>query len=208
MEMAAAGPELDAEELLRFALESTDDHETAIGYLKRALAIAPDDGRLHYLLGAAHAGLGLHERAIGELTHAISLAPHLFAAHFQLGLLHLTRNDLDSALRAWRPLDQLDPAEPLALFRSGLVHMATGDFDECIEDLRQGIAASPEGDSLARSMQGAVMEAEAAIAQGQGSPRVRIPVAPRTAPAGVTAKAAEPQHVLLNAYKQRQDKPE
>lgn len=48
---------LDAEELMHLALGAMDaeNNEEAITYLKRALALAPEEGKLHHLLGAGHA---------------------------------------------------------------------------------------------------------------------------------------------------------
>jgi len=84
--------------------------------------------------------------------------------------------------------------------------MANEEFEECIRDLRQGIAASAEADSLARVMERAIVEAETAIGQGRENPQTgerKLAILLRSSTAGSAAAAAEPSHVLLNAYKQR-----
>lgn len=63
-----ASARLDADELLHLALNAAqaNRHEEAITSLKRALDISPNDARMHYMLGAEHAQIGLHDRAVEE----------------------------------------------------------------------------------------------------------------------------------------------
>src|ERR1043165_7102337 len=108
---SAEGPEgqLDAEELMHLALGAMerDRDDEALAYLKRAIALAPDSGLLHHLLGALYAEPGMIDRAIFEMTQAITHVPQLKMARFQLGLLHFTSGDLESAENVWAPLGEL-----------------------------------------------------------------------------------------------------
>jgi tetratricopeptide (TPR) repeat protein len=181
--------ELDALELLHLALQAMEEHRDAdaIGFLKRGIALDPTEGRLHYLLGALHAQLGMYERATEELQRAVQHAPEIDMAHFQLGLLHLTAGDLDKATGAWAPLDRLAPEEPLALFVAGMLKLTDERYDECIELLRRGIAANDEHEALNRDMQRVIETAgrardESAKTQGESADN----------PA---------QHVLLSGYR-------
>ena len=156
----------DAEELLHLALaamrENRDDD--AIAHLKRGIAVAPDDGNLHYLLGSLHAQAGRHERAIDEMSKAVRLAPQLETARFQLGLLQLTSGGVDAAVATWSALDALDAGHPLRLFKTGLLHLVRDEFAECIDALRRGIADNDRHPALNRDMQRVVGKAEAALA--------------------------------------------
>lgn len=180
-----------------------DRSEEAITFLKRALVLAPNDGRLHFLLGAVHAEIGLDERAIAELSRAVELAPELLTAHFQLGTLFLKRGDVDRAAQAWRPLDALDRSHPLAMFKSALTCLAEGDYTQCIAQLRQGLAGDELNDAIHSEMREVLARAEAFVAAGN-----QVPPAPSALDSD-TAGAPAPErknfdshHVLLAGYEQ------
>lgn len=185
--------DLDAQELLHLALKAMEEQRDAeaIGLLKRGIALDPDDGRLHYLLGAMHAQLGMVERAVGELQHAVVLAPHIEMAHFQLGLLQLTRGDVDEARASWSALETLEAEHPLALFRAGMLSLVEDDVDACIAKLRRGIELNHEHEALSRDMERVIHAAEQA--------RTERTQAGSEAPP--QAEGASAQHVLLAGYR-------
>ena len=193
---ALAAGDLDAQELLHLALKAMEEDRDAeaIGFLKRGIALEPEDGRTHYLLGAMHAQLGMFERAVTELQHAVRLAPHIDMAHFQLGLLQLTSGDVDSARQAWAALSGLDAEHPLTLFSRGMLHLAADQYDDCIACLRRGIELNTEHDALNRDMVKVIEAAEKAHTEAAG----RVGDA---APREVAGSAA--QHVLLAGYRPR-----
>lgn len=185
---------LDADELLHLALEASREskHEDAITFLKRALGIAPEDARLHYLLGAEHAQIGLYDRAVEEMQKAVKLNPALETAHFQLGLLHITSGRVDAAETAWKPLDSLGAEHPLFLFKKGLLHLAKDEFGECEQCLKRGMAANKANAALNNDMARVLKEVE-----GRTPP-------PGAGPSGPSKpKATTPKHVLLSAYRNR-----
>lgn len=202
--MSTSGSALDAEELLHLALRAmeADSSEDAITFLKRALVLAPDDGRLHFLLGAVHADIGLDERAIDELGRAAQLAPELHAAHFQLGTLLLKRGDVQRASDAWRPLEALDGDHPLRLYASALTRLAEGDYARCIAELKHGIAQVDENAAYAAEMREALARTEALMAAEAGSAPAAA-ASPASQAAGVAAPKRtdlDAQHVLLAGY--------
>jgi tetratricopeptide (TPR) repeat protein len=146
----AAVEKLDADELLQLALRAADDnrHEQSITYLKRALEVKPRDGRLHYMLAAEHAQIGLYDRAAEEMAKAVELDPSLVTAHFQLGLLHVTSGRVAQAEAAWRPLDKLGPEHFLHLFKTGMLHLVRDEFKECESCLERGIKANNFNEAL------------------------------------------------------------
>ncbi len=190
---------LDAEELMHLAMRAMDAEksEEAITYLKRALALAPNDGRLHFLLGSLHAEIGLDERAIAELARAVQLAPELHTAHFQLGTLLLKRGEVARANEAWRPLDVLERNHPLYLFKSALSRLAEGDYAGCIAELKQGIARNDENEFLNIEMREVLARTEALLAAEIES--VRNGIEPAAGP------RADEQHLLLAGYRQPGD---
>lgn len=191
MNDAAMAGDLDDQELMHLAMKAMDEDRDAdaIGYLKRAISLAPEDGSLHYLLGAVHAQIGMYERAIGELQRATELAPQIDMAHFQLGLLLMTGGHVEAAQRAWAPLERLEPGHPLLHFVTGMLQLAGADYDACIASLRAGIAANTDYEALNRDMAKVIDTAEKAreAAGGAGA-----------APNGHAEAPA--QHVLLSGY--------
>ena len=182
--------QLNADELLHLALRAAESnqHEQAITLLKRALEIAPGDGRLHYMLGAEHAQIGMYDRASLEMAKAIELDPDLTTARFQLGLLHLTSGRVDQAEQAWAPLDALDPDHCMRLFKTGLEHLAKDRFEDCADHLSRGIAANNFNPSLNHDMQRVLQTVEERIGK-------------QPAAAAVDTPGREPNRMLLSAHR-------
>lgn len=168
---------LDADELLHLALAATDQDrpDDSINYLKKGLEIAPNDGRLYYLLGAVHAELGMYDRAIEEMGKAVELAPGLNTAHFQLGLLHLTSGNVPAADAAWKPLDDVGLEDPLRLFKTGLLHLVRDEFEKCVDHLRRGIERNTMNEQLNHDMQRVIGEAEKVLRQRSSTPAAPVP---------------------------------
>jgi tetratricopeptide (TPR) repeat protein len=181
--MATQTTRLDADELLHLAVDAAkrDQHEDAIGFLKRAIELKPDHAKAHYFLAAEHAQIGMFDRAVEEMAKSVELDPTLYTAHFQLGLLHLTSGRAAEAIVAWAPLDPLGDGHPLFLFKSGLESMARDEFDACRDYLTRGMAVNNLNPELNTDMQ-RVLE--------------QLP------PSAAAASAATPGagHVLLSGY--------
>jgi tetratricopeptide (TPR) repeat protein len=192
---AAANDPLDTDELLHLALRAADQnqHEQAIVYLKRALEQSPRDARLHYMLGAEHAQIGLYDRAAQEMERAVELDPGLSTAHFQLGLLHLTSARVERAEQAWAPLDQLDSGHCLRLFKTGLLHLARDEFQQCADLLARGMAANTLNASLNQDMERVLDQVQQRLA---ASPQAAV-----QPEAAAPPSARAPGHVLLSAYR-------
>jgi len=146
--------QLDAEELLHFAIRASQNkqNEKAILYLKHALTQDPDNAKLHYFLGAQHAEIGMYDRAVEEMAKAVDIDPGLETAHFQLGLLHATSARIAEAEQAWQPLDQLGETHPLYLFKAGLLHLTRNEFDQATDLLTRGIELNQANPDLNRDM--------------------------------------------------------
>ena len=100
--------QLDDSELLHLAIRASQNnrHDDAIGFLKQALELAPGNAKVHYMLGAEHAEIGLYDRAADEIAKAVELDPGLVTAQFQLGLLHMTSGRITEAENVWKPLEK------------------------------------------------------------------------------------------------------
>ncbi|MDF0606937.1 hypothetical protein HZU77_014975 [Neisseriaceae bacterium TC5R-5] len=147
---------LDAEELFQLSLNAIErqDHAQAITLLKHGLSQTPEDGRLHYLLGAEYAQIGMSERAAQQLETALLYDASLLTARFQLGLLYLTAGQAGPAIEALTPLiEPLEDGAPLRLFAEGLLCLLDDQLEECKRKLAQGIAANQAVPVLNHDMQ-------------------------------------------------------
>ncbi len=153
--MKKSNTQLDADELFHFALQASQNKENAkaVSYLKQAIDQSPDNARLHFLLGAQHADLGMYERAIEDMSQATHLDPDLYLAHFQLGLLYATSSRIKEAEQAWLALDKLEDDHPMNLFRKGLIHLAQDEFEEAQTHLQSGIESNIHNSELNQNMQ-------------------------------------------------------
>ena len=193
----AALERLDAEELLQLALRASGEnsHEQSITYLKRALALKPNEGRLHYMLAAEHAQMGLHDRAAEEMAKAVELDPSLVTAHFQLGLLYITSGRVAEAEAAWRPLDKLGKDSFLHLFKTGMLHLVRDEFKESASCLERGIKANGFNEPLNNDMRRILKDVHERLGKAAGAPAA-APVE-----AGVRPSTLQPSGKLLSAYR-------
>lgn len=137
---------LDQEELFRLAVNAIESqrHAEAVVLLKQGVVNDGQDARLHYLLGAEYAQIGMPDRAVVSMGQAVALQPTLVMAVFQLGLLYLTQGMPEEARRVWLGLDILPKDAALQLFRLGLEHLIRNEFAECRALLTEGIVANQD----------------------------------------------------------------
>lgn len=146
---------LDADELLHLAILDTQAgrHDAAIAKLKNAAEQAPGNGKIHYLLAAEHAEIGLYDRAIEGMKRAVQLDTGLDTAHLQLGLLYFTQGRAQEAEAAWAKLDKLGPDDSLHLFKTALLTLHAGDTAGCIRLLERAAANVRGNPALANDIQ-------------------------------------------------------
>lgn len=191
--MPAKGQRLDVDELLHLAIHASqqNQYEQTIEFLKHALEIDGSNAKVHYLLGAQHAEIGLYDRAAEDMARAIELDPTLVTARFQLGLLYLTAGRVTEAANTWLPLNTLGVDHPLYLFKAGLEHLVRDEFDACIEALQKGINANKINNALNTDMQRIINDVK------------NRKVATDTP--DTTVKSNKTGHVLLSAYQNPKD---
>ena len=180
---------LSVEELFHLALDAARNGEakSSIELLKKAISMDKDNARVHYMLGAMHAEIGMYEQAVEDMEKAVNLDPDMEPAHFQLGLLYMTSGDLIRAEQTWSALDKYGESNYFFLFKRGILHLSRNEFTECITDLQNGIALNKVNEPLNNDMKMLIEQAEKAIAGNTQSE-------------DVDGKNSENNHVFLTAY--------
>ena len=181
-------PELDADELLHLAIldSKAGRHDVAIAKLKQAAEQAPGNAKIHYLLAAEHAEIGLFDRAIDGMNKAVSLDGELVTAHLQLGLLYLTQGRPREAESAWARLDRLGPDDALYLFKSALLKLEAGDPAGAVpmlEDAAKNVRGNP---ALVKDIQRVLANIKPVAASDAGSSKA--------------AAKSPPAHLLATKY--------
>lgn len=116
----------------------------AVESYREALALEPQDPKLHYSLAIALAKLGNSAAEQRELTKAIELDPKFSQAHNQLGLSLLQAGKLADAEREFRQALDSDPQSADALNNLGTVLGREGKDDEAEGLFRRAVIVDPQ----------------------------------------------------------------
>jgi len=126
-----AGRRREAIELYRLgtALANEGRLDEAIGVLREAARVRPDDAKTHVNLGIALAQRGALDAARESLLEALRLDPEDGEAHYNLGFLLATQGELPSAAEHLEQALRLDPGDRQAR--------------QALESIRRRLAGGP-----------------------------------------------------------------
>lgn len=85
-----------------------DRASEALGYLKEAVAMAPEDAKARERLGKTYSHLNDFPHAQAELEKATSLAPDVASLHFMLGQVYRRQGLMDKAKLEFQRTDELN----------------------------------------------------------------------------------------------------
>jgi tetratricopeptide (TPR) repeat protein len=138
----AAGDEADRAKALIDAGHPAD----AVPVLEGALQDAPDDARLHFLLGVAlHRG-GRVADAVPHLERAAALNPDDGLVRYNLGAAYFALGRFEEAAEAFLAVPERSPAMAAAAWlNAGLVRAKQGRAVEARELFQRAVDAEPEG---------------------------------------------------------------
>jgi protein O-mannosyl-transferase len=128
--LRVGGPSVLVLNGLATACEADSEQAEAAGYLRRALALAPNYANTHFNLGVTLARLGDHAGAAGHFRRAAELAPWRADAFRDLGLAELALGDRDEARACFRRALRLQPDDTGALDWLGIVGLLDGRVAE------------------------------------------------------------------------------
>ena len=130
--------------LLGLAWQRLDDAGRAVEEFKRAIELAPEDGKNHFYLGELYLARQRPEAARPYLEKAVALNPLLDTAWFRLGDLHLERKDLKAAREAFQVLTFLVPDAVPPRGKLALVLQLEGDWAGAERELMRVVDRDPE----------------------------------------------------------------
>ncbi|WP_417516543.1 tetratricopeptide repeat protein [Minwuia sp.] len=125
-------------------LQGQEDALAAEAYGK-AIALDPDDPRLHLDLAHVLAAQKRFDAAASEVAAALKLDDLLADAYALQAMLLRRANRLDDADAALANALALDPAQPMARMEQALARARGGDIAGARTDLNDIIAEDPEG---------------------------------------------------------------
>ncbi|EPX57667.1 Tetratricopeptide repeat protein [Cystobacter fuscus DSM 2262] len=130
--------------LMGLAWQRLDDAGRAVEEFKRAIELAPADGKNHFYLGELYLARQRPEAALPHLEKAVELNPLLDMAWFRLGDIRLERKDLKAAGEAFRVLTHLEPDEAPPRGKLALVLQLEGDWAGAERELKHVVDKDPE----------------------------------------------------------------
>jgi tetratricopeptide (TPR) repeat protein len=99
--------------------QQRSQHVEAVARFRQALALEPDFGPSHLLLGSSLLALGKNAEAVRELQHAVKLMPQQPQAHLQLAEAYESSENWIAAVQQLRKLVELAPQEPEYSYQLG-----------------------------------------------------------------------------------------
>jgi Flp pilus assembly protein TadD len=130
--------------LMGLAWQRLDDAGRAVEEFKRAIELAPTDGKNHFYLGELYLSRQRPEAARQYLEKAVELNPLLDLAWFRLGDIHLERKDLKAAHEAFRVLTHLQPDQAPPRGKLALVLQLEGDWAGAERELMHVVEREPD----------------------------------------------------------------
>ena len=139
---------------------STIDYEIlddAIGHLRRAVELDPDNSNYVYWLGRALDVRGHEDEALEYLDKAIEMAPDFAKAHKRRGLVLAERGDVDDATAAFERARELDPADSGVHLQLGNLVLET-DPEKARGLYEQAVELNPTSSSAYHGLSQALMQ--------------------------------------------------
>ena len=118
--------------------------QQALASASRLLQQFPDSFVLHYLVGAANAGLGRFVTAIASYRQAIRINADHAELHHSLGNALKEKGDLDAAIDSYKQAVTLQPDHVSAWNNMGNIQKTKGDLDAAMDSYRHALKLRPD----------------------------------------------------------------
>jgi Flp pilus assembly protein TadD len=157
---------------LGVALHAQGELDAAAESYRKAIALNPNDAKVHGNLGAVLQGQGKFDDAIKSYHRALVLDPRNAGAHSNLGVALETQGDVDAAIDHYRRSLALNSNEASTYNNLGNALRTREQLDEAVESLRKAIALKPDYAEAHNNLGNALQdqgELDAAIASFHGA---------------------------------------
>lgn len=145
----------DALHLLGVAAHQRVQNESAVEFIRRAIAINGSTALYHSNLGACYRALGCLAEACESFQEAIRIAPRFAGAHYNLGMALEAGGQFEDAVAAYRAAIELEPDFLDAWNNLGNALLALGRFDEAIDSYRSILELVPDAADIHYNLAGA-----------------------------------------------------
>lgn len=157
--------------LLGAAWARMDDAGKSVEEFRRAIELAPTDGKNHLYLGELYLGRQRPRQANEHFEKALALNPLLDRAWFHLGDAALEANDLQAARERFGACARIVPEDPSAHGKLALVLQLLEDWPAAERELQGIVDRDPE--NLEYVLRLGVLHAEHALKAREPSERKR-----------------------------------
>lgn len=125
-------------------LTRTEQFEQAVAEWRKAMALSPEEPKVHYNLGVALARLGHNGEAVAEFRKALELNADDAETHTNLAILLVRAGKPDEAIPHFRRALELKPGDANAYSNLGGLMAETGQVDGAIEQFRKALEIDPQ----------------------------------------------------------------
>ncbi|MGE3317530.1 MAG: tetratricopeptide repeat protein, partial [Planctomycetaceae bacterium] len=146
----------DALHLLGVVSHQRSENQTAVEFIRRAIAINGSTALYHSNLGACYRQLGKFDEACASFHEAIRIAPQFAGAHYNLGMALQASGRFEEAVDAYRTAIQIEPDFLDAWNNLGNTLLTLGRVDEAVESYRSILELVPDAADIHYNLAGAL----------------------------------------------------
>lgn len=118
-------------------------NQEAVGPMKKAVALLPNDAAVHSNLGIVLSDLGWLDEALASYRRALKIQPNYIMALSNLGNTLHEMGRLDEAEASYRRALKIKPDYVEALGNLGITLQGLGRFDEAVASYQRALAVNP-----------------------------------------------------------------
>ena len=144
-QILAVDPEhVDALHLLGVIAFQMGQHEFAVEYTSRAIALNGTQSAFHSNLGNALQAQEKLEEAVASYRRALELKPDYVVAHYNLGTTFKAQGKLEEAIDSFRRALELNPDYAVAYYNLGNAFKDQGKPEEAVDSYRRALELKPD----------------------------------------------------------------
>jgi Tfp pilus assembly protein PilF len=133
--------------------KKTENLNSAIDALNKALQLKPDYPVANYLFAVALDQLGKLDEAIQKLEATKNLAPQDFGVRFQLGMLYWRKGELEKAKTQFEEAVAINPDYSNARYMLGLIFDKIGEKEKAKEEFEIVAKLNPENQEVKKILE-------------------------------------------------------